>query len=118
MLVRRYGMPFRTAHSVIGRAVQKGTVDLATIDEAAVEITGKPLSRDGLTQNDIEEALQVSKSVASRDAPGGPSAMAVRVALAERRALIDKDRAELDGRISAISEAVTRLINDARRMTA
>ena len=28
-LVRSYGLPFRTAHTIVGRAVQKGSLDLA-----------------------------------------------------------------------------------------
>ena len=32
-LVRTYGLPFRTAHTIVGRAVQKGDLSLSTLEK-------------------------------------------------------------------------------------
>jgi len=37
-LVRSYGLPFRTAHNIVARAVQKGNLSLSTLEEAAQEV--------------------------------------------------------------------------------
>ena len=66
-----YGLPFRTAHTIVGRAVQKGDLSLATLEEAAQEIGGGiSLVGKGLTQQNIDEVLDVKYSVALRKAPG------------------------------------------------
>ena len=72
-LVRSYGIPFRTAHNIVGRAVQKGSLSLATLEEAAQELgSTSSLKRKGLTQKKIDEVLDVKYSIALRKAPGGP----------------------------------------------
>jgi argininosuccinate lyase len=40
MLVRAYDLPFRTAHTIVGRAVQKGNLSLSTLEEAARDVGG------------------------------------------------------------------------------
>ena len=70
-LVRTYGLPFRTAHSIVGRAVQKGDLSLSTLEEAAREVGGGvSLVEKGLTQQNIDEVLDVHYSVALRKLPG------------------------------------------------
>jgi argininosuccinate lyase len=54
-LVRSCGIPFRTAHNIVGRAVQKGDLSLATLEKAAGEVGGGiSLAGKGLTQKDID----------------------------------------------------------------
>jgi argininosuccinate lyase len=115
LLVQKYGMAFRTAHTLVGRAVSKGNLDLATLDRVAAE-EGFPKPSDlGLTQQEIDTSLDPVASVDRRRVPGAPSPFAVRVSLAERRAALDRDSRLLDERRNALSEATRRLIADARR---
>ncbi len=116
MLVRRLNLPFRTAHSIVGRAVQKGGLDLSTLDSASVEISGEALSTRGITVADVGQALDVEAAIASRKAPGGPSPVAVKSAIKEQQAELEKDREELERINEAYSRAVSALIRDAGRL--
>ena len=117
-LVRNYGLPFRTAHTIVGRAVQKGDLSLLTLEAAAQEAGGISLIGKGLTQQNIDEALDVQYSVALRRAPGGPAPFAVRIALEECRKHLDQDSALIDQRLLKISTAKEDLIAKARRRVA
>ena len=116
LLARNYNLPFRTAHSIVGRAVKKGSVDLTTLDEAAKEITGNSLSEMGLTKNQVTTALSVESSVASRDHPGGPapSATAEVIALARDKLNIDQKNAE--SKKSGVSHAIDTMLAEAGRL--
>jgi argininosuccinate lyase len=116
MLVRRLDLPFRTAHTIVGRAVQKGTIDLATLDEAATGIVGFSLSAKGLTGPDISGALDVDKSLADKRAAGSPAPISVAAAIEERKELLKGDRERLEARKEVLSGAIQSLIRDARRI--
>jgi argininosuccinate lyase len=117
MLVRRFGLPFRTAHSIVGRAVQKGSPNLLNLDAAAIEITGSPLSVRGLSDPDITATLDVEKSLQEKRATGSPAKIAVAAALEERRRQLAADRGLLEKRKEKITESIQALIRDARRIT-
>jgi len=69
-LVQKYGLPFRTAHTLVGKAVQEGSLDLAALDRAAEEWGFEKPSALGLTQQEVESALDVMSSIDRRRAPG------------------------------------------------
>ena len=116
-LVRSYGVPFRTAHNIVGRAVQKGNLSLATLEEAALEVGGGiSLMAKGLTQEVIDEVLVVSHSIALRKAPGGPAPFAIRIALDERKKQLDTDSSHLDQRLGKLSKVKEDMIVKVRRL--
>jgi argininosuccinate lyase len=116
-LVRTYGLPFRTAHSIVGRAVQKGDLLLSTLEEAAREVGGGvSLVEKGLTQQNIDEVLDVQYSVTLRKATGGPAPSAVRIALSERKKQLDADSSHIDQRLAKLSGAREDMIAKARRL--
>jgi argininosuccinate lyase len=118
-LVRSYGIPFRTAHSIVGRAVQKGDLSPETLDDAVSEVApGISLSSFGLTRQKIHDALDVSGSIALRKAPGGPAPSAVKTALADRRKLAGADTALVEVRLAKLTQAKVDLIGKARRLVA
>ena len=118
-LVRTYGIPFRTAHNIVGRAVQKGNLTLSTLEEAAREVGGgMSLVAKGLTQKNIDEVLDVSYSIALRKAPGGPAPFAIRIAIGERKKQLDADSFHIDQRLAKLSKAKEDLITKARRLVA
>jgi argininosuccinate lyase len=118
-LVRTYGIPFRTAHNIVGRAVQKGNLSLSTLEEAAQEVGGGvSLVAKGLTQKNIDEVLEVSYSIALRKAPGGPAPFAIRIAIGERKKQLDADSSHIDQRLAKLSKAKEDLITKARRLVA
>ncbi|PWR72810.1 argininosuccinate lyase [Methanospirillum lacunae] len=115
-LVREFDIPFRTAHHIVGHAVRKGTMDLNTLDEAAIEVTGVSLSSRGLTQIIIDTALDPAVGVNIRRWPGGPAHSATEQAIIERERVLADDETELIERVSRVEEAISRLIKEAKRI--
>jgi argininosuccinate lyase len=118
-LVRTYGLPFRTAHNIVGRAVQKDSLSLATLEEAAQEMGGDiSLKAKGLTQENIDEVLDVKYSLALRKATGGPAPLAIKIAIEERKKQLDADSIIIDSRLAKLSKAKDGLVMEARRLVA
>jgi argininosuccinate lyase len=118
-LVRAYSIPFRTAHNIVGRAVQKGNLSLSTLEEAAQEVGGGvSLTGKGLTQQKIDEVLDPEYSIALRKAPGGPAPLAIKIAIAERKKQLDADSALIDQKLAKLAKAKEDLISRARRLVA
>ena len=73
-LVRVTGMPFRTAHSIVGRVAALGRrPDMDGLDKIAQEITGFRASERGFSAADLEKALDPKSNVALRANTGGPA---------------------------------------------
>jgi len=118
-LVRAYDIPFRTAHNIVGRAVSKGDLCLATLEEAAKDLdTGISLVQKGLTQEKIDEALDPAYSIALRKAPGGPAPVAVQGAVHDRKKQLDADSALADQKLAKLTRAKEDLLGKARRLVA
>jgi argininosuccinate lyase len=118
-LVRSYEIPFRTAHNIVGRAVQKGDLRLATLEAAAKEVgPGISLKKKGLTQKEIDHALDVTYSVSIRNAPGGPSPAATKAAVAERGRRLKADTALTCKTMKKLETSRNNLITKARRRIA
>jgi len=116
LLVREYNIPFRTAHSIVGRAVRNGTLDIKTLDVAAVEITGKTLSERGLTEKQVISALSVEDSVAMRDHPGGPAPSATAEAIALAREKLNRHQKITDSKIKGVRHAIETMLAEAGRL--
>jgi argininosuccinate lyase len=115
--VRSYSLPFRTAHNIVGRAVQKGSLALSVLEEAAQEVgPGISVKALGLTQEKIDEVLDVNYSIALRKSPGGPAPFATKLALDERKKQLDADSALIDKRLTKLAKAKDELISNARRL--
>jgi len=118
-LVRAYDIPFRTAHNIVGRAVQKGDLSLQTLEAAAKDLeSGISLTGKGLTQQKIEEVLDPEYSVALRKMPGGPAPVAVHAALHDRGKQLDADSALVDQKLAKLTRAKDDLLSKARRLVA
>ncbi|MBK1786624.1 argininosuccinate lyase [Prauserella cavernicola] len=95
-LVREKGLPWRSAHQIIGIVVRyteergispmETTVDL--IDEAAVEYFGSPV---GLSPEALRTALDPVENVRARMLYGGPAPSALRRELEEFASTLAKD---------------------------
>jgi argininosuccinate lyase len=118
-LVRSYGLPFRTAHTLVGRAVQKGSLSLATLEKAAHEIEPViSLKKKGLTQKKIDEVLDVNYSLALRKTPGGPAPAATKQAIRNCKKQLGTDSAITEKRLAQLAKARENLITEARRLIA
>ncbi len=94
-IARTTGLPFRTAHTIVGEVARNGKCDLDTIDQVGKKYVGKPLSLLGLTASDIREALDVSHNIAKRDVKGGPAASEVSRMIKARRTHLRSQRRRL-----------------------
>jgi argininosuccinate lyase len=118
-LVRSYGLPFRTAHNIVGRAVMKGSLSLATLEEAAQEVGPKiSLKKKGLTQKKIDEVLDVDYSLGLRKAPGGPAPATTKRAIIGRKKQLETDSDLTDTRLAKLAKSREELITEARGMVA
>lgn len=86
VMVREKNMPFRTAHNIVGRVVSdaieqnlKATdLDDEFINQAAIEVTGKPVN---LGDELVKQALDPALNVKARTVKGGPAPSAVKDAI-------------------------------------
>jgi argininosuccinate lyase len=118
-MVRSYGLPFRTAHNIVGRAVQKGDLSLSTLEAAAQEVDETiSLKKLGLTQKEINRILEVQYSLALRNAPGGPAPATTKKAIIERKRQVASDTAGTKKMQASLDLAEKILITTARRLVA
>jgi argininosuccinate lyase len=97
-IVRETGLPFRTAHGIVGRLARGGgDPSLADVDEASMAMIGKKLSRIGLTKKMLEEAKDTMKNVERRKVPGGPAKATVLKNIAAEKKRLDIDRKAMAG---------------------
>ena len=110
-LVRITGMPFRTAHSIVGRIASEGSsVGMAELDEAALQIAGYSASSRGYTQADLARALDPRSNVAVRSNTGGPAPAETGRMIEERTALIKAARERLAARRERVDRALQELL--------
>lgn len=73
-IVRTCGIPFRTAHHIVGSIAKTGkNPTLSGLDEISLEITGDKLSSRGLSEKSFKEALDPIENIRKRTVPGGPA---------------------------------------------
>jgi argininosuccinate lyase len=110
-IVRREGLPFRAAHHIVADAVKAAISDASELDfervqAAARRVIGREL---GLTETEVEAALDPRNFVNVRSIPGGPApAETRRAAAAEREREVD-DKEWYRVRTSALDAYKARL---------
>jgi len=113
-IVRATGLPFRTAHGIVGwLARHDGDGSMDNIDRASQEMIGKKVSEMGLTEKMVEEALDPWSNVERRSIIGGPALRAVERKINAGRkqmlldaALISKVNDRLDESYNGLNNAV------------
>ena len=113
-LVRRFGLPFRTAHAIVGRVVQAALeagvgpagVTPEMVDAAALAVLGHPLQMDAQS---LRQALDPVHFVQVRDIEGGPAPSAMRRVLARQQEGLTADWRWVDGRRARLAEAAAAL---------
>lgn len=116
VLVREFGLPFRVAHNIIGRAIRSETISLPVLEAAAQELSGISLIERGLTEERILEALDVDVSVRMRSAPGGPAPQAVTEAIAIQNVTLEEDRIWIRSEEGRLQDAEDTMVRDARKL--
>jgi len=96
-IVRSTGLPFRTAHGIVGRLARgDGDPSLDDVDEASTDMIGKKLSAMGLTEKALEEAKDPAKNVERRKILGGPAK-----ATATKKIALERERLKEDEKAAA-----------------
>ncbi|OPX62162.1 MULTISPECIES: argininosuccinate lyase [unclassified Methanoregula] len=118
-LARAYDIPFRTAHNIVGRAVQKGDLSLATLEKAAKDLDcGISFRKLGLTQAKINRVLDPEYSISLRKAPGAPAPVAIKGAIHDRKKQLAADTNLVEQKLTKTAKSRTELIAKARRLVA
>jgi argininosuccinate lyase len=102
-LVRITGMPFRTAHQIVGAlAVKSETPTVRDLDDAAERIAGFLPSERGFGEVELKRALDPKENVALRSRTGGPAPAETRRMAADRKRRIEENErlvVEMRGRV-------------------
>jgi argininosuccinate lyase len=107
MLVRKYGVPFRSAHKIVGAFV-KTLIDAGqTFKDAKPELLQKVAKKTvgislAIKPTDIAESVDMEKIVASHNVTGGPAPSTVKKALATRK----KHLAEAESNVSKLKQKI------------
>jgi len=120
VIVRRTGVPFRTAHKIVGAFSKKfgGEVADATpdantalraLDELSLEILGEKLSERGLSAEEVRHALDLEENVRMRSVKGGPSPSEVERMIREREDRLKKDEGAVELREAGVRDALKKL---------
>ncbi len=112
-LVRRFGLSFRSAHSVVAEVVKDtlsaggdtAEITVASVETAAQRILGRELGIDEIT---LRTALDPRAFVEARTVPGGPAPAAMRRSLAACDEQLEADRRWLAAARDAITAASAR----------
>ncbi|MEE9248995.1 MAG: hypothetical protein V3U79_09910, partial [Dehalococcoidia bacterium] len=113
-LVREKGLPWRTAHQIVGilvrysseRNIRPQEVTPALLDEAAVEYMGEPV---GLGDEVLRRALDPVEFVNRRTLYGGPSPEECLRRLPEYRAQLERDEALVEEKAEGLMQAAAKL---------
>ncbi|MGB9940173.1 argininosuccinate lyase [Methanosarcina sp.] len=94
--VRETGIPFRTAHQIVGmlaREMERPTLE--KIDSVAEIVLGESLSSRGLTEKMVKEALNPVSNIKRRKIAGGPAPEEMRSYLLRRQTELELNRQEI-----------------------
>lgn len=99
LMVKDAGLPFRTAHKIVGRAVtvalDKGMkaeeIDTNFLDEISVELTGQKLKIDNSI---VKKALNPREIIKSREVIGGPAPSMVKEVIGNLREFVNENKSQ------------------------
>ncbi|MCQ1536941.1 argininosuccinate lyase [Methanosarcina sp. KYL-1] len=110
--VRETGIPFRTAHQLVGvlaRDSEKPTLE--KIDSIAEVVLGESLSDRGLTEKMVREALNPVSNIERRKVPGGPAPEEMQRYLGKRQADLELNEQEIATLKDSIDSAFENLLS-------
>jgi len=121
MLVRKYNVPFRTAHRIVGIVVKRllekdrsfSDITPEILAEASKAATGSPII---VNEKDLEGALDLSRCVEAQDARGGPSKRESKRMIQERWRMMNDSWKWLRERRNRLDEAEKMLDEEIRNL--
>jgi len=116
VMVRNYGLPFRTAHGIVGRAVRLGRLDLETLEKAALEMAQISLKEKGMDEAAVRKALDVKFSINVRTATGGPAPKAVTKSMEKRKYALNEDTEWIKSLKTKTDDSIKTMIDKAEEL--
>ena len=109
-LVRDFGVSFRDAHHVVGRAVQMVIAAGGSAADLTLEILNAAAEQELGRSFDLPEQrlrgwMDPAQAVSARNLPGGTAPEAVEAVTGEMHARLATDRATRDGRVAHLRDA-------------
>lgn len=121
IIVRKYEVPFRTAHKIVGAFVKQLLMDKKTLLDATPEMLQKT-AKDAAGVNlmvkkeDLAELTDLKHIVESYRVVGGPASVEVRRALAARKKSLRRSKLVISKMQHALAEAEKKLESTAKSM--
>jgi argininosuccinate lyase len=123
MIVRETGLPFRTAHNIVGHVVRaalaagRSAVEITTadLDQASRDVIGRAIE---IAPARVAEALDPALNLRARTVHGGPAPDNVRRMACDHGARLDRDGARLAEIGGRVERARERLVAESRRFVA
>jgi argininosuccinate lyase len=113
MLVRKYNVPFRSAHKIVGSLIRILIENKLTLDDVTPELLQKIKDASGISLNinieDVREATDPLKIVKSHSVRGGPSPTEVKRMLKTRKNWTNLARSNLSEKKHKLNEAEEKL---------
>jgi len=99
-LVQEHGLPFRSAHTIVSRAVSRGwEITADVVNEIGSEVLGRELA---VSEAFVTEALDVERFIARRTLPGGPAPEVTSAAIRTARQRLAEDQETLDSLVARV----------------
>jgi len=122
ILVRRAGLAFREAHTVVGRMIAKAvkegksqqSLKVEDLRDAGREVLNKEIQ---ISEEEFKGALDVSKCVEARALLGGPASKAVKSQLDGLKRATKTHEKIMRTRMKAITKAETKLLKEVKRIS-
>jgi argininosuccinate lyase len=108
-IVRTTGLPFRTAHQIVGTMAQGNIHTLEELDRIGMKIIGKKLSDEGLDKELFKGALDIKENVNRRSAVGGPAPHEVSRMINSRNYLLVQEIDTLMEHVNNVQDGMKRL---------
>lgn len=115
-MVRDAGIPFRTAHQIVGTLSRNPAVPtLADINAVSIDVLGFPLSEKGLTEKAVTEALEPMSNVERRLVLGGPAPIQMHDDLAAKKKRLTALQKEVWSMDLVVQNALDALVEDVKK---
>jgi argininosuccinate lyase len=111
-MVRVAGIPFRTAHQIVGVLARgNGNPNMEEIDAVAKDVLGECLSDRGLTAEIVKEALDPVLNISRRAIIGGPAPVEMKRAIESRLKELENTKTSITGLNSSIDNSLKALFS-------
>jgi argininosuccinate lyase len=122
MLVRKYHIPFRSAHKIIGALVKTLIESKRTFKEATPEVIQKIAKETvgiklTVKEADIDESVDLKKIVENYSVTGGPAPATVKKALATRKKHMVQAKSNVSELKKRLDEAKKQLESTAKSIS-